>query len=227
MTDREHKIQDKSSEVVYSPAPSSCTGLGKVGVKLVRACREVTRVTKETPRPWPLPPLSLCSPLDPLPPGEASTPVHRATPPPQGILYQQGSLRSLSCLRALCHQVLPQVIISFPKMTNPASMSLCLPCTTEMLNSPDAFWMSTLAIYRLNPNVAKTTLDSLVLSVVVEFQTQLHSQNTLYFFLRHTQLFNNRTPLQVSKVTSLTLYKLQPLNPNQEEGYNILKLVHV
>ena len=64
MIDREHKIQDKSSEVVYSPAPSSCTGLGKVGVKSARACREVTRVTKETLGPWPLPPLPLCSPLD-------------------------------------------------------------------------------------------------------------------------------------------------------------------
>ena len=29
----------------------------------------------------------------------------------------------------------------------------------------------------------------------------------------------------ISKVTSLTLYKLRPLNPNQVESYNILKLV--
>lgn len=101
MIDREHIIQDKSSEVVYSPAPQSCTDLGKVGVKSARACWEVTShkshqrdsgaLASSSPAPV------LCAlHWIPLPPGEAPTPMHRGTPPPQGILYQQGSLRSLS-----------------------------------------------------------------------------------------------------------------------------------
>lgn len=99
MTDRERKIQDKQSEVVSSPAPCSCTGLRKVGVKSARACREVTshkshQRDSEAPASSSL--LPLLSNCIPLLPAEAPVLMHRGTSPPQRIPYQQGSLTSLS-----------------------------------------------------------------------------------------------------------------------------------
>lgn len=90
--------------------------------------------------------------------------MHRGTSPTQGIPYQQGSLRSLSL--SLC-PLSPSSPMSDHILSQNDESCIRVPLSTlyylDAKRLSDAFWMSTLGIYRPNPNVSETTLDSLVL----------------------------------------------------------------